>query len=485
MTHRTTRLLALAAALAVGAGACDQNTTTNPEEPLTDGPTTLKLLLTDAAADYVDAAWVDIGKVQLLPEDGPAVTLTDDGTDGMINLLTLQDGATTELAEAIIDPGEYVQLRLFVDGASVELKDPYRFRDGSKTMDLKVPSGASSGIKLSLWPADGDGGGTGVMFVPGETVIVLDFDVDQSFRIQGNPETPAGIKSMHFQPHIRVTARDVAGSISGVVSGADDSINVDGLTVTAEPDGPATVPGYQTVTATSLTDEGAYTIYFLVPGDYDVSVAVPEGFFTDPLVAPVSVGEAEDVTGVDFLIDETGTISGTVSAVPGGFDVSGLTVMAEDGDGHTATGVTDGVGDYTIDPVIPGDWAVTVDVPEGYFTAPDTAMVTVGVGEDVTGVDFSIDETGSISGTIGPVPEGFDVSGLTVTAEADDGAPILTAETDGTGAYMIGDVWPGDYTVTVAVGEGFATNPASQPVTVGAAEAVPDIDFEVVEAGGG
>ncbi len=489
MIHRTTRLAAIAAVLTVGVLACEQTTTPSLDEPGTppDGPATLKILLTDAAADYIEAAWVDIGQVQLLPVEGDPITLTDDGTDGMIDLLQLQDGATTELAEAVIEPDEYMQLRLVVEGASVELKDGYTFRDGSTSMDLKVPSGAQSGIKLSLWPAETTEGmdeDAGVMIIPGETVIVLDFDVNQSFRIQGNPETPAGIKSMLFTPHIRVTARDVAGSISGVVSGAADSIVVEGLTVTADPAGPATVPGYQTMTATALTDgEGAYTIFFLVPGDYEVTVEVAEGFFTDPLSAVVTVGEAEDVTGIDFLIDEAGSIAGTVTGVADSIPVNGLTVTADDGDGHVVTAETDGDGAYLLDPVIPGEYAVTLDAPEGYFATPDTANVTVGAGEDVTAVDFVLDEAGSISGTVTAAADTIGVSGLTVMAEDTVNTTTVTTETDTGGAYTLGDVRPGDYLVTVAVPVGFVTEPDTAEVTLGVGEHVADIDFEVDEGG--
>ena len=493
MIYRMTRLVALAAALAVGVAACDETDPTILDGPdPAGGPATLKILLTDAAADYLAAAWVDIGEVQLLPVDGSPITLTEDGTDGMVNLLELQDGATAQLADAAIEAGEYKQLRLFVEAASVELVDGYTFRDGSSTMELIVPSGAKSGLKLNLWPAettDGDGmhDDAGVMIVPGETVLVLDFDVNQSFRLQGNPETPAGIKSVHFQPAIRVTARDVAGSISGVVSGAADSIDVAGLTVTAEPTGPATVPGYQTLTATAITDaDGAYTIHFLVPGDYEVTVAVPEGYFTDPLAAPITVGHAEDVVGVDFLVDETGSIAGVVTGAADSIDVAGLTVTADDGAGGTLTATTDAEGAYMIDGVLPGDYDVSVTPPAGYFASPVAAAVTVGASEDVVGVDFVLDEAGSIAGTVTPAADSIGVAGLAVTAvNAADAELVVVGETDGAGAYVLADVVPGEYVVTVAVPEGFATTPASASATVGVGEAVTEVDFSVDEAAGG
>ncbi|MGK7312116.1 MAG: carboxypeptidase regulatory-like domain-containing protein [Candidatus Longimicrobiales bacterium M2_2A_002] len=495
---RFTRFLALFAALSVGVVACEPMTTTGvndePDETTPqDGPATLKVLLTDAPADYVAAAWVDIGRVDILPvadgENDAPITLTEDGTDGPVNLLELQDDVQMLLADTTIDPGEYKQLRLIVESASVDLIEGYTFRDGSTSMDLKVPSGAQTGIKLNLWPADGMDGmedeDAGVRIVPGETVLVVDFDVNQSFVIQGNPETPAGIKSMLFKPTLRVTVQDVAGSISGTVSGAADSINVENLVVTADPTGPGTVTGYQTMTATALTDGvGEYTILYLVPGEYVVTVAPDSGYFSDPASYTVDVGHDEDVMGIDFLLDATGAISGTVTATSDSIAVSGLTVTA-DGDNGTYTAETGEDGTYTIHDVLPGDYSASLEPPEGFIATPESRDVTVNPGEEATGVDFEVDDpAGSIAGAV-TAPEGVDtitVSGLTVTADNGDGL-VVEATTGEDGSYSMDYVPTGDYTVTVAVEEGFFTDPLSAAVTVGVNEDVEDVDFVVDETG--
>lgn len=302
MISRTLKVAATVAAVAIGFAACEDATT---------GPTgdtaNVRVLLTDAPADYIDSAYVDIGAVYLVPPEAEGdeemiVELTDNGTEGMVNLLELQGAATSQLADAEIPAGSYAQLRLIVDSARVVLAEGYQFNDGSTSKWLKVPSGAQTGIKLNLHDSDME---PGIEIVPGEMVLVLDFDVSQSFVAQGNPYSPAGIHGMIFRPTLRVTAMDVAGSISGMVTAADDSIAVDGLTVTAEPVDEGLLEAYQTETATATTDStGAYTIYYMIPGDYTVTVGVAEGFETDPAEEAVTVGEADDVTGVDFLIDE-------------------------------------------------------------------------------------------------------------------------------------------------------------------------------------
>lgn len=273
------------------------------------GDATLRILLTDAPADYIGEAWVDIGEVVVIPAgDGSPIVLSEDGTDGEVDLLDLQNAATVMLAEGIVEPGTYKQVRLIVESARVVLagegENQYEFKGGGSEQELTIPSGAQSGIKLNLSPAEKDGPNGGIDITPGETVLVLDFDVNQSFRIQGNPETPAGINGVHFQPTIRVAVGDAAASISGTVSTALPDISVAGLVVTAEP----VVEGsgsetFQTQSATATTGaDGTYSLLFLVPGNYTVSVTPPAGHATDPATASVEVTPSGAVTGINFAI---------------------------------------------------------------------------------------------------------------------------------------------------------------------------------------
>jgi hypothetical protein len=274
-----------------------------------EGAATLRILLTDAPSDYIGEAYVDIGEVVVIPTgDGPHITLSEDGTDGEVDLLDLQNAATMILAEGIVEPGTYKQLRLIVESARVVLagegEDQYEFKSGGSEQELVIPSGAQSGIKLNLSPADKDGNNGGFDITPGETVLVLDFDVNRSFVIQGNPETPAGINGVHFQPTIRVAVQDGAGGVSGTVSTALLDVSVEGLVVTAEPVAESgESETYQTQAATTATGaDGSYTLPFLVPGEYTVSVAPPAGHASNPATVTVEVAPAAAVTGVNFAI---------------------------------------------------------------------------------------------------------------------------------------------------------------------------------------
>ncbi len=294
------RVVGVALLAVVGLTACEDGVSV----PQTSS---VRILLTDAPSDYIGAAMVDIGLVELLPSgDGERITLSEDGTDGPVNLLDLAGLTTEVLADLEIPSGTYHQLRLFVESASVTLAPGYEFEGGSTEMELRVPSGASSGIKLKL-RSDGEEGAedsAGVEISGGETVLVVDFDVNQSFRIQGNPNTPAGIKGVSFQPTLRVVVQNVAGSVSGTIFTALAGAAVEGLVVTATTVDPGDNEDFQSQTATASTDEnGAYVIYFLPPGDYQITVETGDPLTTtSPASDEVTVGASEDVTDVDFEV---------------------------------------------------------------------------------------------------------------------------------------------------------------------------------------
>jgi hypothetical protein len=490
------RMLRLVPALmlAAVAGACDPDSpvAVETQAPGTEqeGPATLKILLTDAAADYTAEANVDIGRVELLPAgDGAATILSEDGTDGFVNLLELQNAATMQIAEAEIEPGAYHQLRLIVESANVRLIDGYTFDDGSQEMELRVPSGAQTGIKLLL---QNEGGGD-LELGSGESVIVLDFDVNRSFVIQGNPRTPAGIKGMLFKPTLKVTGLDVAASISGVLSVAEGLAPelVAGRTVIAEPTGSGDLTefGYQSAAGTGVTDvDGSYTIFFLVPGEYEVSVLDLEaGLGTDPRSQTVTVGQSEDLAGVDFqIVDVTGSIAGSVLLADGveNVEVNELQVtatpMAEGGEPLSVA--TDAEGAYLIDDLLPGIYTVEVAFDEeGFLVVPGVLEVEVGRAEEVTDANFTVIEVGSVRGTVSTALEGFTLAGRDVTAAA-PGQESVTVTTDDQGRYTFTGLAAASWTITVAVGDDFVTEPGSITAILDGSNGFVGQDFAVVAA---
>jgi len=281
MNRKLIRHLALPL-VALGLAACSDTTGTG-------GTTNLRVVLTDAPSVEFDSAIVYISTVTLLPVEGEPIVVTEAG--GRFDLLDLQNGVTAVLGDVTIPAGDYSELRLVVDSAHVGLADPYEFVDGTTERSLKVPSGSQSGIKVKLFTDGDDGMESSVTLAPGESIIVVDFDVSQNFKVQGNPDTPAGLRGVLFTPVLRAVVQDLAGSIAGTVTSSADDTPIADLTVRAS----MTVDG-ELIEATAVTaDDGTYVILFLAPGTWDVSV---DDFTAD--AQTVEVGPGEDVTGVDF-----------------------------------------------------------------------------------------------------------------------------------------------------------------------------------------
>jgi len=257
------------------------------------GTAQLRIQITDAPLEYFASAEVTIGEVSIIPADGAPVVVTDQG--GTFDLLTLQNGVTAALGELAIPAGDYVQLRLVVEAASVTLADGLMFSDGTIERSLTIPSGAQTGVKINLSGADGEDG-PGIRIASGETILVVDFDVSQNFIIQGAVGTPAGITGVLFTPLLRATVRDQAGSIAGTVT--DASGPVENATVRAVREETDTEGTDTTAEVTAVTmEDGSYVLRFLAPGTYTVTV---DG--SAAAAQTVTVGEGQDVTGVDFSI---------------------------------------------------------------------------------------------------------------------------------------------------------------------------------------
>jgi len=238
----------------------------------TDQKGHLVIRLTDAPfpIDMIDAAMVTITKVEVRKEsegeeDGyPYITVMEDTVE--FNLLDLRNGVTAELAEIEVEAGNYDLIRLYVDEASLAVKE-------GETYDLKVPSGSQTGIKVFVEPALHVSGGL-------TTDVLLDINVEKSFILKGNTKSPAGIKGFNFKPVIRAVNSTTSGTIEGVVDYAD----------TLQKDVSVWI-ALDTVITSAFTDTtGYYAMPGINAGFYTVSAA-KKGFDT------VSVEGVEIVEG--------------------------------------------------------------------------------------------------------------------------------------------------------------------------------------------
>lgn len=291
---RTSVLATAAAALAAGMfslTACSESS--SPKSG------TLAVALTDAPFPYDQVARADVYVVRIdaklaeTDDDDAAkdVEGDDDNTNpsrgwvtiaepnASINLLDLQGGKTTNLGQQTLPTGRYRGFRLILDTdkSSVTLADG-TVLSGNATPGIKWPSAGRTGIKVKLAEP--------FEVVEGGALMVVDFDLGNSFVLRGNTIMENGLL---FKPVVRATASGLTGSISGTVrSSAAGTPPVAGASVQVVRPGTtlADTVSANVVATTSSDAAGAYKAAFLVPGSYALRVFPPSGSALQPALVP-------------------------------------------------------------------------------------------------------------------------------------------------------------------------------------------------------
>jgi hypothetical protein len=212
MFKSSMRVLLLATPILALAAACSSSGgPSGAGDPITGGASggtaTLQVFVHDAPSDYIATADVTFTRVYLTPNGGGGDVEVMSTSDGpmTLDLMQLQNGIQAMLASRQVPARNYSQLRMVVDSATVTLIPGYTFEDGSTTQSLSIPSSMNTGIKVqlagNLEPTEGM-----------TTLLAVDFDVNQSFIMQGDPTNPSGIRGFTFIPVITETDRqEVAG----------------------------------------------------------------------------------------------------------------------------------------------------------------------------------------------------------------------------------------------------------------------------------
>ncbi|HKK27670.1 MAG TPA: DUF4382 domain-containing protein [Gemmatimonadota bacterium] len=312
---------ALAVAAALALGACDQS----PTSPLSGSPT-MTLLLKDAPGE-VAHAWVSVSEVYLQGSEGSDAsrggrTVLLDQPTGLIDLTELADSTVTLVETKAVTPGTYSQLRFVIDGAVLETTDGMVYSlngavppdDAEVTGELKCPSCAQSGLKVNL-------PGGSLDLAEGETIVTLDFSVDESF---GHVAGGSGMWVMHPVIHTSTVEPGPAvasGAIAGAVSVADsvEFPDCDGATRTIQdfvPTATASIDGSDSTATAMVAEDSTYVMSDLPPARWGLGYQEKVGFSSgDTLIfAAEPSADSVDVTAGDTATADFEILNATCQA---------------------------------------------------------------------------------------------------------------------------------------------------------------------------
>jgi hypothetical protein len=217
----------------------------------------------------------------------------------------------------------------------------------------------------------------------------------------------------------------------------------------------------------------------LTAGKYNVT-AFAYGYIPDEIDF-VNVTTSQTKTGIDFDLQASGGISGTISDAVSGNPINDTAIYARLSNG-TGTfgwyGTTGTDGKYLIATNLPtGTYNVSIELaPDGYIRKTTTASVVAGV--ETKNVNLQLARSGIISGKV-TVPNGTGLFGIDVTAISSGGTLYIGfAKTDLSGNYRIATgLGTSNYTVYASGAGNFSTY--IMPVSVTAGQETSGINMEL------
>lgn len=271
---------------------------------------TLSVSLSDSTLPGFKAIYVTVEEVHAHPSGGGG-WVTVGTPDKTVDLLTLINGVREELGVADLATGHYTQLRLLL-GSSPDaglnfLSQPHPYAnyfidDTDTAVELKVPSGLQTGIKIV----------NGFNINENQTTeLILDFDAMRSVVRSGSSG------KWLLKPTIKVLDSANYSIASGTVRDGSDA-GIEGVMVSAQSydDTAADERDKVIVEAATITDaDGNYKL-FLAPGDYNLVAFRTSANDADGPACTQLTAQAETVHSADFALaftDQIGAIAGTVT----------------------------------------------------------------------------------------------------------------------------------------------------------------------------
>lgn len=171
----------------------------------------MRLSVTDAPVDDAASVVVQFSGVAFKREgDAAEVVRNLSPSPRQLDLLEYQEGRAALLLDNVTLPaGRYEWIRLIVDNET-NVRDSYIVLNTGEECELRVPSGAESGLKLNRGfelPADGS------------AALTIDFDLRKSIHAPPGQQgsTPDCSQAYLMRPTLRVVDDANVGAIAGVI----------------------------------------------------------------------------------------------------------------------------------------------------------------------------------------------------------------------------------------------------------------------------
>ena len=270
-------------------------------------------------------------------------------------------------------------------------------------------------------------------------------------------------------------ALESGGTISGTVTDASTSQPLANAWISIADSNGSWLSG------TNTDNTGHYLSYDGLPsGNYFIRVShnghIPELY--DNIVClgcnnttgtPVPVTDGEDTGNIDFALARGGTISGKITDAATTTALTNGRVDVYDSTGQRVTNMqTNATGDYVTSDGLPAaDYFVRAQSqgykPEIYNNIPclncnytSGTAVHVTVGNNASGINFALDEGGTISGTITDAATSMGIANANVNIYDSFGNQLTYGYTDSSGHYAVYDGLPsGNYYATTWNGQGY------------------------------
>jgi hypothetical protein len=268
----------------------------------------MSLSVTDAPVDDASNVVVQFSGVAFKREgEAPEVVQSLSPSPRQLDLLEYQEGRAALLLDGVTLPaGRYEWVRLIVD-TQENVRDSYIVLTTGEECELRVPSGAESGLKLNrgfTLPADGS------------VALTIDFDLRKSIHAPpGQRGTTAGCTQGYLmRPTLRIVDNANVGAIAGTIASAlvtDDCLPkvyvFSGGAVTPddiEESGAASDVDPLLVTNVDVQNGATaygYRAAFLPPGTYTVAFTCDDDDPTDDdvltFLTPQTVGVQNNLLG--------------------------------------------------------------------------------------------------------------------------------------------------------------------------------------------